>query len=52
LIGSDRRCGFDGGFHVGAEVVLSKYSAAGSDATLMLIEYPTPQIAAEQAAAD
>jgi hypothetical protein len=35
-------------FTSGAEVVLSKYSAAAGDATLMLIEYPTPQIAADR----
>jgi hypothetical protein len=35
-------------FKSGAEVVLGKYSAAGGDATLMLISYPTPQIAIEK----
>ncbi len=35
-------------FEAGAEVVLAKYAAAAGDATLMLIEYPTPQIAAER----
>jgi hypothetical protein len=35
-------------FKSGAEVVIGKYSAMAGDATLMLIEYPTPQIAAER----
>jgi hypothetical protein len=35
-------------FQSGAEVVLGKYAANAGDATLMLIEYPTPQIAAER----
>ena len=35
-------------FNSGAEVVIGKYAAAAGDATLMLIEYPTPQIAAER----
>jgi hypothetical protein len=35
-------------FKSGAEVVLGKYSATAGDATLMLIAYPTPQIAAEK----
>jgi len=35
-------------FKSGAEVAIGKYEAAGGDATLMLIEYPTPQIAAER----
>jgi hypothetical protein len=35
-------------FRSGAEVVIGKYEAAAGDATLMLIEYPTPQIAAER----
>jgi hypothetical protein len=35
-------------FASGAEVAIGKYSAAAGDATLMLIEYPTPQIAAER----
>ena len=34
-------------FASGAEVVMGKYSAAGGDATLMVLNYPTPQIAAE-----
>jgi hypothetical protein len=34
-------------FAAGAEVVLAKYYTAGGDATLMVINYPTPQIAAE-----
>jgi len=35
-------------FKAGAEVVMGKYAATAGDATLMLIEYPTPQIAAER----
>ncbi len=35
-------------FKSGAEVIEGKYSAAAGDATLMLIAYPTPQIAAEK----
>jgi hypothetical protein len=35
-------------FKSGAEVVMGKYAANAGDATLMLIEYPTPQIAAER----
>jgi len=35
-------------FKSGAEVAIGKYEAAAGDATLMLIEYPTPQIAAER----
>jgi hypothetical protein len=35
-------------FASGAEVAIGKYAAAAGDATLMLIEYPTPQIAAER----
>jgi hypothetical protein len=34
-------------FASGAEVVMGKYSAPGGDATLMVLNYPTPQIAAE-----
>ena len=34
-------------FNAGAEVVLGNYASSGGDATLMLISYPTPQIAAE-----
>lgn len=34
-------------FAAGAEVVLAKYYSAGGDAMLMVIDYPTPQIAAE-----
>ena len=34
-------------FAAGAEVVLAKYYSAGGDAILMVINYPTPQIAAE-----
>jgi multisubunit Na+/H+ antiporter MnhC subunit len=35
-------------FKSDAEVVMGKYPASAGDATLMLIEYPTPQIAAER----
>ncbi len=35
-------------FNAGAEVVLGAYQSSGGDATLMLISYPTPQIAAER----
>ena len=35
-------------FKSGAEVVIGKYEAAAGDATLMLIMYPTPQIALER----
>ncbi|MBZ5615945.1 MAG: hypothetical protein LAO23_18220 [Acidobacteriia bacterium] len=35
-------------FTAGAEVVIGRYTATAGDATLMLIEYPTPQIAAER----
>jgi hypothetical protein len=35
-------------FKSGAEVVLGQYSVAKGDATLMLIAYPTPQIAMER----
>jgi len=35
-------------FKSGAEVVIGKYGVTAGDATLMLIEYPTPQIAAER----
>jgi hypothetical protein len=35
-------------FSRGAEVAIGKYEAAVGEATLMLIEYPTPQIAAER----
>jgi hypothetical protein len=35
-------------FKSGAEVILGKYSAAAGDSTLMLIAYPTPQLAAEK----
>jgi hypothetical protein len=35
-------------FSSGAEVIMGKYSASSGEATLMLIEYPTPQIAAEK----
>ncbi len=34
-------------FNAGAEVVIGKYASSAGDATLMLISYPTPQIAAE-----
>ena len=39
-------------FKSGAEVVIGKYAANAGDATLMLIEYPTPQIAVGTTAAD
>ena len=35
-------------FSAGAEVVMTRYEAKAGDSTLMLIEYPTPQIAAER----
>jgi len=35
-------------FKAGAEVVMGKYAATAGDSTLMLIEYPTPQIAADR----
>jgi hypothetical protein len=35
-------------FKAGAEVVIGRYAATVGNATLMLIEYPTPQIAAER----
>jgi hypothetical protein len=35
-------------FKSGAEVAIGKYAANAGDATLMLIEYPTPQIATER----
>ena len=34
-------------FSAGAEVVLGNYSSSGGEATLLLISYPTPQIAGE-----
>jgi hypothetical protein len=34
-------------FNAGAEVVTGNYSSSGGEATLMLISYPTPQIAAD-----
>jgi hypothetical protein len=34
-------------FGTGAEVVLGNYNSSGGEATLMLINYPTPQIAAD-----
>jgi len=34
-------------FSAGAEVVVGNYNSSGSEATLTLIAYPTPQIAAE-----
>jgi len=34
-------------FTAGAEVVMGNYNSSGGEATLMLISYPTPQIAAE-----
>ena len=36
------------GFGAGAEAVLGRYNASGGEASLMLISYPTPQIAAER----
>ena len=35
-------------FKSGAEVIVGKYAATAGDSTLMLIAYPTPQIAAEK----
>ena len=35
-------------FNAGAEVVLGNYNSSGGEATLAVISYPTPQIAAEQ----
>ncbi len=35
-------------FKSGAEVVIGKYAVNGGDATLMMIEYPTSQIAADR----
>jgi hypothetical protein len=35
-------------FKAGAEVVIGRYTETAGDGTLMLIEYPTPQIAAER----
>jgi len=35
-------------FSKGAEVALGEYSASGGEASLMLVSYPTPQIAAAQ----
>ena len=35
-------------FKSGAEVVIARYEAKLGDSTLMLIEYPTPQLAAEK----
>src|SRR5271170_8171248 len=34
-------------FSAGAEVVIGNYNSSGGEATLMLISYPTPQIAAD-----
>jgi hypothetical protein len=34
-------------FNAGAEVVLGNYNSSGGEATLMLIAYPTPQIAGD-----
>jgi hypothetical protein len=34
-------------FNAGAEVVVGHYNGSGGEATLMLISYPTPQIAAD-----
>lgn len=35
-------------FNAGEEIVLGKYTTSGGEATLMLISYPTPQIAADR----
>jgi hypothetical protein len=35
-------------FSAGAEIVMGKYASSGGEATLMLISYPTPQIAGDQ----
>jgi hypothetical protein len=35
-------------FDSGAEVVLGKYASSAGDATLIIVSYPTPQIAAER----
>jgi hypothetical protein len=35
-------------FATGAEIVLGKYASSGGEATLMLISYPTPQIAGDR----
>jgi hypothetical protein len=35
-------------FNAGAEVVVGTYNSSGGEATLMLISYPTPQIAADR----
>jgi hypothetical protein len=35
-------------FNAGAEVVMGNYNSSGGEATLAVISYPTPQIAAEQ----
>jgi len=35
-------------FKSGAEVVIGRYVVSAGDSTLMLVEYPTPQIAAEK----
>jgi len=34
-------------FNAGAEIVLGRYASSGGQATLMLISYPTPQIAGD-----
>ena len=34
-------------FNAGAEVIIGNYNSSGGEATLMLISYPTPQIAAD-----
>jgi len=34
-------------FNAGAEIVLGKYASSGGEATLLLISYPTPQIAGD-----
>jgi len=47
-IESGRAAGCDGGFRGGRGTRHGQYAAAAGDATLMLIEYPTSQIAAER----
>ena len=34
-------------FNAGAEIVLGKYASSGGEATLLLVSYPTPQIAGD-----
>ncbi len=35
------------GFNTGAEVMMANYSSSGGEASLMIISYPTPQMAAQ-----